>query len=164
MQCRSHIVRRGAGRGHIWPCGYLPQSRTYVYSAGRGGAYLRRLCASSAQCSPIVGSQGRPKRIPLGSGSPHRVRPLGFLSLYQPRIGESGCEPVGSTRTSSARGNASGRVARRIPFHSLVEEKVARLGGADGILRAAKVGLHLRLVHQGHVNVVETDPVLVRAH
>ena len=30
------------------------------------------------------------------------------------------------------------------------------------ILRAAIAGLHLRLVHQGHVDVVEADPVLVR--
>ena len=66
-------------------------------------------------------------------------------------------------RTSSAVwGSARGRVSERTPFHRLVEEKVARLGGADDILRAAKAGLHLRLVHQGHVDVVEADPVLVR--
>ena len=85
----------------------------------------------------------------LGTGLSHRVCTRGFLSLYQPLIGESGCEPVGSTRTSSARG----RVAGRTPIHRLVEEKVARLGGAEDSLRAAKAGLQLRLVHQGHINV-----------
>ena len=71
--------------------------------------------------------------------------------------------PVGSTRTLSAvGGSARGRVSERTPFHLLVEEKVARLGGADDILRADKAGLHMRLVHQGHVDVVEADPVLVR--
>ncbi|KOO30574.1 hypothetical protein Ctob_010495 [Chrysochromulina tobinii] len=91
----------------------------------------------------------------LGTGLSHRVCTRGFLSLYQPLIGESGCEPVGSTRTSSARG----RVAGRTPIHRLVEEKVARLGGAEDILRAAKAGLQLRLVH---INVV-SEADLVRA-
>ena len=68
------------------------------------------------------------------------------------------CEPVGSTRTSSARG----RVAGRTPIHRLVEEKVARLGVADDILRAAKAGLQLRLVHQGHINVVVKAKLQVR--
>ena len=92
----------------------------------------------------------------LGTGLSHRVCTRGFLSLYQPLIDESGCEPVGSTRTSSARG----RVAGRTPIHRLVEEKVARLGGAEDILRAAIAGLQLRLVH---INVVsEADLVLMR--
>ena len=93
----------------------------------------------------------------LGTGLSHRVCTRGFLSLYQPLIGESGCEPVGSTRTSSARG----RVAGRTPIHRLVEEKVARLGGAEDILRAAKAGLQLRLV-QGHINVVVEAKLQVR--
>ena len=93
----------------------------------------------------------------LGTGLSHRVCTRGFLSLYQPLIDsiidESGCEPVGGTRTSSARG----RVAGRTPIHRLVEEKVARLGGTEDILRAAKAGLQLRLVH---INVVsEADLV-----
>jgi len=94
----------------------------------------------------------------LGTGLSHRVCTRGFLSLYQPLIGESGCEPVGSTRTSSARG----RVAGRTPIHRLVEEKVARLGVANDILRAAKAGLQLRLVHQGHINVVVEAKLQVR--
>ena len=68
------------------------------------------------------------------------------------------CEPVGSTRTSSARG----RVAGRTPIHRLVEEKVARLGVANVILRAANAGLQLRLVHQGHINVVVEAKLQVR--
>ena len=65
---------------------------------------------------------------------------------------------MGSTRTSSARG----RVAGRTPIHRLVEEKVARLGVANDILRAAKAGLQLRLVHQGHINVVVEAKLQVR--
>jgi len=90
----------------------------------------------------------------LGTGLSHRVCTRGFLSLYQ----SHSCEPVGSTRTSSARG----RVAGRTPIHRLVEEKVARLGVANDILRAAKAGLQLRLVHQGHINVVVEAKLQVR--
>ena len=81
----------------LWVLAAEPHVRV---QRGRGGAPLRLLCS----VSPIVGSQDRPKRTPLGLGSPHSVCTLGFLSLYQPRIGEGGCESVGSTRTSSARG------------------------------------------------------------
>ena len=71
-------------------------------------------------------------------------------------ISHSSAKAAASTRTSSA----SGRVAGRTPIHRLVEEKVARLGGAEYILRAAKAGLQLRLVH---INVVsEADLVLMR--